>query len=272
MIKRGEILVLFLFILIFISGCVKEIECKEPYMKEGVICCLDENSNLICDKHEKANESNEEIKNGGIKEVVVQEEIVEVKVGGIYPKEMKDFIKPEETSEFLEQIKEKLTDDSKTDIVIITKELDAEVDCPICSSISCKDLWNTPAKTLGKSNTEIDCEDYGITLLSIIKRYNPRLMCQNIIVTGNKGGGITSQYLATYCKEGSWNYIASCESRKSEIITIKDNFKYKEFVNSHLINSGYYSIKEDEKVIVFDEEWYTIYNNLDRFTDWMIDL
>lgn len=272
MIKRGNVLILFLFILFFISGCVKEIECKEPYIKKDIKCCLDEDNNLICDKDEKANESNEEIKEEGLKEVDAQEEIVEEKIGGIYPKEMKDFIRPGETIEFLEKINEKIKNVTETDILTIITELDAKIDCALCSSIACESRWKTPAEVLAKRGNSIDCEDYGVTLLSIIKKYNPRLRCYNIILTGDKGGGLTSQHLATYCKEGNWNYIASCKNRKSSIITINNNFKYEEFVTLHLINNNYYSIKKDEKVIVFDEDWYTIYKNLDKFTDWMKDL
>jgi len=42
---------------IFISGCVQQskqetIICNSPYMKVGTECCLDQNSNNICDKDE----------------------------------------------------------------------------------------------------------------------------------------------------------------------------------------------------------------------------
>ena len=47
-------IIIFLFLLnfIFISGCVENIECNKPYIHHGTECCLDQNSNNICDVDE----------------------------------------------------------------------------------------------------------------------------------------------------------------------------------------------------------------------------
>lgn len=84
--------ILFFFSIVFISGCEgvdisklsdedlgriaeKAIVCNEPYIRFGSSCCLDENSNGICDKDEgKSQESIEVVENP--KEDVVEEVVV----------------------------------------------------------------------------------------------------------------------------------------------------------------------------------------------------
>jgi len=51
------IIVLTIIGIILISGCVREskketVTCNSPYIKVGTTCCLDQNSNNICDKDE----------------------------------------------------------------------------------------------------------------------------------------------------------------------------------------------------------------------------
>lgn len=52
--KVKFIVVLLLISIIFISGCASsnQIVCNKPYIQVGTECCLDENSNNICDKDE----------------------------------------------------------------------------------------------------------------------------------------------------------------------------------------------------------------------------
>ena len=53
--KARSIIGLLLISIIFISGCASsnnQIVCNKPYIQVGTECCLDENSNNICDKDE----------------------------------------------------------------------------------------------------------------------------------------------------------------------------------------------------------------------------
>ena len=54
--KKGYLAVLVLVILTFvlISGCGKKTVCNKPYILVGKNCCLDQNSNNICDNDEGA--------------------------------------------------------------------------------------------------------------------------------------------------------------------------------------------------------------------------
>jgi hypothetical protein len=53
-----HILVIFsILALIFLIGCAPEITCSSPYIKVGSTCCLDSNSNNICDTDEPSQQA-----------------------------------------------------------------------------------------------------------------------------------------------------------------------------------------------------------------------
>ena len=53
----GRYVLLFLILAIAIAGCTtQEIVCNSPYITTGKVCCLDANSNGICDKEENSTE------------------------------------------------------------------------------------------------------------------------------------------------------------------------------------------------------------------------
>ena len=271
--KRVFIFILILLALSFVNGC-KEIKCIKPYIKDNDRCCLDDNNNKICDDDERAVEENVsygkskyDVSNNNTQE----KKIINEKIGGLYLKDIVDLIKPEETKELIDEI-DKITGNSKSDILIITKELDSKINCATCTSIACINKFNTPKEALYGTTTIFDSDDYGVTLLSALKKYNPSLRCYNFILTGSKGAELKSQHLTTYCKEGNWNYLASCKNIKNSVISINDNFYYKEFINLYMIKNDYYSLKDDEKVYVIDDEWYSIYENSNELADWMMEL
>ncbi len=266
------LIVIFLLfsIIAFISGS-KEIECKRPYIKYKGKCCIDENKNKICDFKEEVEEKieNKTIREKSTSNITTSEKVIGEKIAGLYAKEIVELIRPEETEDFINGVSD-LTGDSKNDILTITKALDSKVNCATCSAISCKDSWKTPKEAL-KEKT-FDSDNYGITLLSAFKKYKPSLNCYNLILTGNKGGDLTSQHLTTYCKEGNWNYLASCDVIKNSIISVKDNFLYGEFISFHMAKNSYYSLEKNEKVYVIDDYWYTIYDNSSELAEWMMNL
>ncbi|ODS38976.1 MAG: hypothetical protein A7316_06505 [Candidatus Altiarchaeales archaeon WOR_SM1_86-2] len=49
---------------VLISGCIQQkqetVTCDPPYIKVGTTCCLDQNSNNICDKDEPASKSDKD--------------------------------------------------------------------------------------------------------------------------------------------------------------------------------------------------------------------
>lgn len=52
MMKLFKLVLLFIPILVLLTGCVQNIQCNTPYIRVGAECCLDKNSNSICDKDE----------------------------------------------------------------------------------------------------------------------------------------------------------------------------------------------------------------------------
>lgn len=50
---------LLIFSVVFVSGCTQSVNCEPPYIKDGNSCCLDRNSNSICDKDEQTQQGNE---------------------------------------------------------------------------------------------------------------------------------------------------------------------------------------------------------------------
>lgn len=55
------ICLLFIMGVVLLSGCSQEITCNNPYIKVGDECCLDANSNRMCDKDEQTTNSYENI-------------------------------------------------------------------------------------------------------------------------------------------------------------------------------------------------------------------
>ncbi len=70
-----KVIILTAGLILFLAGCVQEPVCNDPYILVGYDCCLDEDSNGVCDTDEKHNETSE--KEPTFENPIVVEKIVE---------------------------------------------------------------------------------------------------------------------------------------------------------------------------------------------------
>jgi len=96
----------------------------------------------------------------------------------IYPEEMKEFVRPEETKEYLEQnIRKYFNEDIEENLDRINRySIRYRSDQGLFGK---EEYWQTPAETLKKGHG--DCEDWAVTTLSLMKSYNTSLECYNAL-------------------------------------------------------------------------------------------
>ena len=59
---KNILIIILVLAVLAVAGCQNIIFCSKPYIKEGNICCLDENSNSVCDSDEIKNETDPYVK------------------------------------------------------------------------------------------------------------------------------------------------------------------------------------------------------------------
>lgn len=182
--------------------------------------------------------------------------------------EMQDFIRLEETESFIDKMNKSLVGPIEKDLDILSKtKIKYIEDIDLFGEM---EYWQTPYETLSRG--EGDCEDWAITILSLMRKYNNNIDCYNLL---------WRNHVSIFCYFDN-NFIIYDQDKtkfKTKLDLIDDN-EYNLGGNRNRIREmrddyfRYYGLKGDERdlFLIFNEKEMIVVNENEDFLDWALDL
>ena len=184
--------------------------------------------------------------------------------------EMQGFVRPDEVKPYLEsELRKFFKDDTEENLNLISKYgIHYRDDFLLFQKA---DYWQTPAETLKRG--EGDCEDWAVTVLSLIRAYNVSLKCFNMD---------WQTHLSVFCyfnnkfiiydqERTKFKTGLKTENTQDPIVRQENQITIRNMRNNYLTD---YGIPPDQRKLfaVFNEKELVIFDTDEDFVNWALTL